>query len=98
MRTLVVATRSLTCSLRTSVLRQSPYSWLRHGGNLVSQCRSSSSDSTSTSSSSTASSSRVEITINDHGIARVALNRPHKLNAVDMDMFYAIRDTIQQLH
>lgn len=43
------------------------------------------------------SNSRVNLTIDDSGIAHVRLNRPDKLNALDMDMFYAIDKTIKTI-
>lgn len=40
---------------------------------------------------------RVELTINELGIAEVKLNRPDKLNALDMPMFKALSNVIKQL-
>ncbi len=37
------------------------------------------------------------MTVNDDGIAEVRLNRPDKLNALDMQMFQAITATIKQI-
>jgi enoyl-CoA hydratase/carnithine racemase len=55
-----------------------------------------SSSSSSTSTSTSTSSNRVETTI-ENGIARVVLNRPDKLNAVDLEMFRAIKASILSL-
>ena len=50
------------------------------------------------SSSSDTKSNRVETTFNSSGtIAHVQLNRPDKLNALDLPMFYAIREAAQSL-
>lgn len=43
------------------------------------------------------SDSRVTLTISDDGIAHVKLNRPEKLNALDMPMFKAINHVISQI-
>lgn len=43
------------------------------------------------------SESRVNLTISDEGIAYVKLNRPDKLNALDMPMFKAINGTISKI-
>ena len=43
------------------------------------------------------SNSRVTLTIKDCGIAEVKLNRPDKLNALDMPMFKAIDQTINKI-
>ena len=39
---------------------------------------------------------RLEITIEDH-VAEVVLNRPDKMNALDMDMFYALDEAARSL-
>lgn len=43
------------------------------------------------------SNSRVNLSIDKNGIAEVKLNRPDKLNALDMDMFKAINKTISKI-
>lgn len=43
------------------------------------------------------SESRVNLTVSDEGIAYVKLNRPDKLNALDMPMFKAINNTISKI-
>ena len=43
------------------------------------------------------SHSRVILSVDDNGIAHVKFNRPEKLNALDMAMFYAIDKTINKI-
>ena len=43
------------------------------------------------------SESRVTLTVDENGIAEVKLNRPDKLNALDMPMFRAIDKTINKI-
>ena len=40
---------------------------------------------------------RVTCTIDDNNIATVTLNRPDKLNAIDMDMFQGVNDMVKTL-
>jgi len=47
--------------------------------------------------SPTETSARVRLSIDERGIAEVALNRPEKMNALDTAMFEAINRTIAQL-
>lgn len=48
-------------------------------------------------SSSSDASARVSCSITSDGIAEVALNRPEKLNALDMDMFRSLKRTILEI-
>ena len=43
------------------------------------------------------SNTKVTVSIDQQGIAEVVLNRPEKLNALDMEMFKAINKTINEL-
>ena len=43
------------------------------------------------------SAPRVSVTRSDDGIVQVALCRPEKLNALDIDMFRAIRDAARDI-
>jgi hypothetical protein len=53
--------------------------------------------SSSSTSTSTTKEPRVETSISSDGICHVVLNRPDKLNALDLAMFEAIAETASQL-
>ena len=40
---------------------------------------------------------RVRVTVDEHGVAEVAMVRADKMNALDPQMFRALRDAIAQL-
>jgi len=70
--------------------------WLRSKGTLPNSYRSLS--STSNSEKKQESQQRVTTTINSsNGIAHVKLNRPDKLNALDLAMFEALAETAEQV-
>ena len=74
--------------------RTNCYSLISHQNRIIGRCRRRFSAATSTNYST---NSRVTVAIDCTGICRVELNRPNKLNSLDMKMFDDIAETVSSL-